>query len=43
MEPESDLIFKIKSSSANLNSPTKFESFLHIKLVGKGISRKTMF
>ena len=37
MEPEASLIFKIKSSLANLNSGTKFERFLHIKLLGNGI------
>ena len=37
MEPETSLIFMIKSSLVNLNSRTKFECFLYIKLLEKGI------
>ena len=37
MKPETSLVLKIKSSLANVNLQTKFEFFLHIKLLGKGI------
>ena len=46
MEPEPGLIFKNISSLANLNSQTKFEftfTFLHIKLLGKGIQERLYF